>query len=67
MIRDLWGDPETVSAKVTKRPLELFGHLARMPNQRIPKMALFGWLPKPASLEDLERDGETRYSRISRL
>jgi len=47
MIRDLWGDPETVSGKVTKRRLEWLGHLARMPNQRIPKMALFGWLPKP--------------------
>ena len=47
MTRELWGDLETATAKVTKRPLELLGHVARMPNQRIPKMALFCWQPEP--------------------
>ena len=47
MTRELWGDLETVTAKVIKRRLEWLGHVARMPNQRIQKMALFGWLPEP--------------------
>ena len=47
MTRELWGDLETTTAKVTKRRLEWLGHVARMPNQHIPKMALFGWLPEP--------------------
>lgn len=67
MTRELWGDLETVTAKVIKRRLEWLGHVARMPNQRIQKMALFGWLPEPRPPEDLVRDGETRYARISRL
>ena len=28
--------------KITKRRLEWLGHIARMPEHRIPKMALFG-------------------------
>ena len=38
---------ETATEKVTKRRLEWLGHLARMPNQRIPKISLFSWLPQP--------------------
>ena len=37
-----WGDTEPVSNKVTRRRLEWLGHLARMPDQRMPKSALFG-------------------------
>ena len=37
---------ETTTDKVCKRRLEWLGHLARMPNYRIPKMTLFGWLPQ---------------------
>ena len=46
-IRSRWGDPDTASDKIKKRRLERLGHLARMPAHRIPKMALFGWLPQP--------------------
>ena len=46
MTRELWGDLETATTKVTKRCLKWLEHVARMPNQRIPKMALFGWLPE---------------------
>ena len=42
-----WGDIEPVSDRVLKRRLEWLGHLARMPDQRMPKAALFGWLPQP--------------------
>ena len=45
-IREPWGDIETVSVKVTKRGLEWLGHVARMPDHRIPKQTLFGWLPE---------------------
>ena len=27
--------------------MEWLGHLARMPDQRMPKAALFGWIPQP--------------------
>ena len=33
---------DTVADKITKRRLEWLGHIARMPEHRIPKMALFG-------------------------
>ena len=45
-VREQWGDVETITEKLMKRRLEWLGHLARMPNCRIPKMCLFGWLPK---------------------
>ena len=40
-----WGDPETTT-KVQKRRLEWLGHLARMPEHRMPKITLFSWLPQ---------------------
>ena len=46
-IRRRWGDEETAAEKVKKRRLEWLGHLARMSEERIPKSALFGWLPQP--------------------
>ena len=46
-VRRRWGDPATVSEKVTARRLEWLGHLARMPESRTPKRCLFGWLPQP--------------------
>ena len=33
---------DTVADKITKRRLEWLGHIARMPEHRILKMALFG-------------------------
>ena len=45
-VREKWGDPETVTSKVIRRRHEWLGHLARMPDNRIPKKILFGWLPK---------------------
>ena len=33
--------------KITRRRLEWLGHLARIPEHRLPKSALFGWLPQP--------------------
>ena len=47
MTRQQWGDAETAAAKVVKRRLEWLGHVARMPEHRLPKKALFGWLPRP--------------------
>ena len=44
--RQRWGDLETATDKVRKRRLEWLGNLARLPDHRIPKMALFGWLPQ---------------------
>ena len=46
-VRRRWGDEETVSEKVQKRRLEWLGHLARMPDHRLPKVMLFSWLPQP--------------------
>jgi len=43
-IRRKWGDEELMAEKVKKRRLEWLGHLARMPDHRLPKCMLFGWL-----------------------
>ena len=45
-MRDLWGDQETMDTKIAKRRLEWLGHVARMPDHRMPKISLFGWLPQ---------------------
>ena len=46
-VRRSWGDTETAAEKTQRRRLEWLGHLARMPDHRIPKSTLFGWLPQP--------------------
>ena len=39
-----------LAEKVRKRRLEWLGHVARMPNHRLPKTMLFGWLPQPCPM-----------------
>ena len=46
-LRWRWGDPEPLSTRLIRRRLEWLGHVARMPDHRIPKQVLFGWLPQP--------------------
>ena len=45
-VREKWGDTETITTKVVRRRLEWLGHLARMPDHRLPKICLFSWLPQ---------------------
>lgn len=44
--RELWGDKDTVETKIMRKRLEWLGHLARMQEDCIPKICLFGWLPQ---------------------
>ena len=46
-LRERWGDLLTLSDKLRCRRLEWLGHLARMPDDRVPKQLLFATLPKP--------------------
>ena len=46
MMREQWGDEETITTKLMRRRLEWLGHLARMTPERIPKITLFSWLPQ---------------------
>ena len=46
-VREKWGDLEVMEVRLMRRCLEWLGHLARMPNHRLPKMCLFGWLHTP--------------------
>ena len=46
-VRRRWGDEETVGEKIQKRRMEWLGHLARMPDYRLPKVMLFSLLPQP--------------------
>ena len=46
-VRQRWGDTDTLTDKIFKRRAEWLGHLARMPDNRIPKISLCSWLPQP--------------------
>ena len=46
-----WGDDDTAEIKVAKRRLQWPGHLARMADHRLPKVALFSWLSEPKQVE----------------
>ena len=43
-VRRKSGEEETVAEMVMRRGLEWLGHVARMPDHKIPKSVLFGWL-----------------------
>ena len=79
-VRRRWGDTETVAEKTQRRRLEWLGHLARMPDHRIPKSTLFGWLPQPRprcgtrkrwrdvirkDLKDIEMNENTWYTEAT--
>ena len=44
MVREQWGDMETMDTKLEHRHLEWLGNLSGMPDFRFPKICLFGWL-----------------------
>ena len=44
VVRQRWGDVETIAAKLRRRRLEWLGHVARMTEHRLPRICLFGWL-----------------------
>ena len=46
-VRRRWRDTDTLTDKIFKRRAEWLGHLARMPDNRIPKISLCSWLPQP--------------------
>ena len=63
-VRRRWGDLKTISTRVKQRRLEWLGHLARMPNHKIPKISLFSWLPRPALEVACGEGGEMSSVRI---
>ena len=44
VVRQRWGDMETIATKLRRRRLEWLGHVARMTVCRLPRICLFGWL-----------------------
>ena len=61
--RGWWRDPEKASTKVMKHRLQWLGHLARMDNHRVPKMAVWLAATLPAAWgasEAVERPGPSR-------
>ena len=59
MVREQWGDVETIETKLVRKRLEWLGHLARMQDHHLLKICLFGWLPtRPDHVEAQEGDGE---------
>ena len=56
--RRRWGDTETAAEKAQRRRLEWLGHLARMPDYRIPTSTVAGWLPNQALAGGQGKDGE---------
>ena len=53
-LRSRFGDEKSVAEKVRSRQLEWLGHVARMPDNRMPKCLLFAALPavRPACRHD---------------
>ena len=48
-VRRRWGEEEAVAEMVMQQRLEWLGHVAHMPDHRVPKSVLFGWEPTTAS------------------
>ena len=46
-VRKRWGDMELTTDRIRMSILEWLGYLARMPDNRLLKSVLFGWLPEP--------------------
>ena len=46
-VRRRWGEDKTVAEMVMQQKLEWLGHVACMPDHRIPKSILFGWMSRP--------------------
>ena len=66
-IRRKWGDDDTAEIKVAKRRLQWLGHLARMPDHRLPNVALFSSLSEPrprCGLEKRWRDAVRKDPRV---
>ena len=48
-VRSSWGNEECIDQMIKRRRLEWLGHIAYMPDNRIPRKVLFGWLQQPRS------------------
>ena len=46
-VRSRWGNEECIDQMIKRRRLEWLGHIACMPDNRIPRKVLFGWLQQP--------------------
>ena len=44
VVREQWGDKETIDTKLKHCRLEWLEHLSRMPDYHLPMICLFGWL-----------------------
>lgn len=45
-LRKRWGSNDLLSDVLRHRRLQWLGHVARMPDERLPKQLMFGWLPQ---------------------
>ena len=66
-MRERWGDSETIAAKLQKHRLEWLGHLAKMPDYRMPKITIFSWLPQPSPSCGPKRKWRDVANNICRL
>ena len=46
-LRQMWGDTRLMSDILRQRRLQWLGHVSRMPEDRVQKQVLFGWLAEP--------------------
>ena len=56
-VRRRWGNEECIDQMIKRRRLDWLGHIARMPDDRIPKKMLFGWLQQPRPQGGQGEDG----------